>query len=384
MDRRLIKKVRVENLEPNTRLTHDILSTKQTVLLRSGTILKQEFIDKLKSWGVRFIYTVSEQFKADRELADADLIVADFLAENKRALTEELGLAPVLGTAQVEALAATAESLYAKLLQTDSASLDAAFGVASELFRLLPPVEERLPVAALDTPVARYFIYHAISSSVLFAALLKSEGLAEEQVVVLTVGALLRDVGQLQLPAEILNKPGPLTPEEFGEVRKHPTMSATMLNQAGGLAENALMLVVQHHERWDGKGYPSGFENGEIVAEAQLLSVCDAYDAMCSNRPHAQCVSPYQALTTIISLSGRQFSQLAINRFIRKYGLYPVGTVIRLSDNTYSVVTQVNEGKPTYPVVQVVLDEKLQQVKDGPVIDLSSESRLFAVKVYSI
>jgi HD-GYP domain-containing protein (c-di-GMP phosphodiesterase class II) len=184
------------------------------------------------------------------------------------------------------------------------------------------------------------------------------------------------------LPERILEKPGPLTPAEFNEIRKHPMMSATILNRCGTLRDDTLMLVLQHHERWDGKGYPNGFEGNEILAESQLLSVCDAYDAMVTDRPFRESISPYQTTTNLISMSGRQFSQMSINRFITRYGLYPVGTFVKLSDNTYAMVSRINEGKPTHPEVRVVLNESLEEVIETPHVDLSKGQQLFIVKVF--
>ena len=143
-----------------------------------------------------------------------------------------------------------------------------------------------------------------------------------------------------------------------------------------------IMLVHQHHERWDGTGYPNGFQADEIVPEAQVLAICDAFCAMTAHRSYRKAISPYETVTKIISLSGKQFSQLAANRFINRFGLYPVGTFVKLSDNNYAIVTRINEGRPTHPVVKVIVNEKLEEVEDGMEHDLAKMQDLFIVKVY--
>jgi HD-GYP domain-containing protein (c-di-GMP phosphodiesterase class II) len=366
MDSNKIKKVRVESLEPNTRLTDDILSAKQTILLRSGTILKKEFIKKLSDWGIKHIYTYSDQFESEKEFADGAESVIEFLAENKQLFVERTHLYPLLDDKQLSEYAQATENAFTELLKKDMANLGPAFTIVEKLLNSLNPLKERILKITAEIPQAKYLMYHAVSSTMLFAAVLRDEGMAEERVTQLSVGALTRDVGQMLLPAAILDKPGQLTPGEFDEVKKHPSNSATILNRSATLKNDALMLVLQHHERWDGKGYPNGFEGNELLAETQLLSVCDAY----------------QATTNLISMSGKQFSQLSINRFITRFGLYPVGTFVKLSDNTYAIVTRINEGKPTHPEVRVILDDSMAEVADAPHIDLSKNQRIFIVKVY--
>jgi len=382
MEKQRLKRVRVENLEPNTRLTDDILSAKQTVLLRAGTILKRDFIAKLARWGIEHVYTHSDQFVAEREMDDTAEAVLDFFSANKGMFLQRAELQVVLEDKELETLVSTTEGLYGDMLAESRTSIQPAMEVVQNMLRDLPPLRERLFRVSSEVPEAKHIIQHAVTSTMLFTLVLRADGYEEPRIVKLAAGSLFRDLGMAMLPPSILTKKGALTKEEFAEVKKHPGTSATLLKKAEAVENETIMLVHQHHEHWDGTGYPNGFQADEIVPEAQVLAICDAFCAMTAHRSYRKAISPYETVTKIISLSGKQFSQLAANRFINRFGLYPVGTFVKLSDNNYAIVTRINEGRPTHPVVQVIADEKLEEVEDGMEHDLAKMQDLFIVKVY--
>jgi HD-GYP domain-containing protein (c-di-GMP phosphodiesterase class II) len=119
-------------------------------------------------------------------------------------------------------------------------------------------------------------------------------------------GSLLHDVGKLAVPAAVLAKPGPLTAAELAEVRRHPALGAVLVSSLPG-ARRALPSILHHHERWDGTGYPGGIAGEAIPAEARLVCIADAYDAMTSHRPYRATLSIRAALEELRVCSGTQF-----------------------------------------------------------------------------
>ncbi len=143
----------------------------------------------------------------------------------------------------------------------------------------------------------------------------KELGWGEEKLEALEFAAILHDIGKIEIREETLTKPGPLTPEEWQEMRLHPEVGARMIEAIPYLA-HAAPIILHHHERWDGSGYPHGLKGEEIPEEARLLAVVDTFDAMTSDRPYHPAHSPERAKGEILSLSGRQFDARMVEAFV--------------------------------------------------------------------
>jgi putative two-component system response regulator len=131
----------------------------------------------------------------------------------------------------------------------------------------------------------------------------------------LEFGAILHDIGQVRVPEAILLKAGPLTEEEWVKMRKHPLEGARMIEGISYLAP-AIPIVLHHHERWDGQGYPHGLQGEEIPAEARLLSVADTFDAMTSDRPYRKALDMETAKVEIVKHSNEQFDPNMVEAFL--------------------------------------------------------------------
>jgi HD-GYP domain-containing protein (c-di-GMP phosphodiesterase class II) len=144
--------------------------------------------------------------------------------------------------------------------------------------------------------------------------------MSAEQISRVGLAALLHDLGKLALPSEILLKPDRLSAEEWVVIHHHPEIGAQMLSRAGGALAELSRIVVAHHERWDGGGYPSGLAHDAILLEARLLSVVDAFDAMTLPRVYRQPLACEEARTELKRCSGRQFDPLEVQAFLQVLG----------------------------------------------------------------
>lgn len=129
------------------------------------------------------------------------------------------------------------------------------------------------------------------------------------------LAALVRDAGKQLLPQDIVDKPGPLTEPEWEEIRRHPELGAGMLG--GAAFDDVRGWIVHHHERWDGKGYPSGLAGREIPLEARVLAVVDAYEGLTSDRPYRSALAPRAAGQQILAAAGTQFDAAVVAAFNR-------------------------------------------------------------------
>jgi HD-GYP domain-containing protein (c-di-GMP phosphodiesterase class II) len=157
---------------------------------------------------------------------------------------------------------------------------------------------------------------HCERVSKLTAHLARSMGVAERQLVDIERGALLHDVGKIGVPDAVLQKPAALNEMEWEAIRKHPLLAGVMISKVGFL-EGTTPILLYHHERFDGSGYPFGLAGDRIPLEARIFSVVDAYDAITSHRPYRSARSHEEAMTEIAHHSGTQFDPAVVGSFQR-------------------------------------------------------------------
>jgi HD-GYP domain-containing protein (c-di-GMP phosphodiesterase class II) len=138
----------------------------------------------------------------------------------------------------------------------------------------------------------------------------------EDELHLIRLGALLHDIGKIGIPDAILHKRGPLTEEEWSIMRSHPVIGRLILQQVGGIFEYLAAIIVAHHERWDGKGYPFGLAGEDIPMNARILSVVDSYDAMTSVRPYRKPISASEARAELKRCAGSQFDPAVVEAFL--------------------------------------------------------------------
>jgi putative nucleotidyltransferase with HDIG domain len=189
-------------------------------------------------------------------------------------------------------------------------------GIVLGTTRLAEKLEEQhvATVAALAAALEAKDAYtagHAHTIADFAVAVGEELGLGARQLRAVRMGALLHDVGKIGIPESILNKPGPLTDEEFTVMKQHTVIGADIIAGIPGMAE-VVGLVRSSHERWDGRGYPDGLAGREIPLGACVIAVCDAYHAMTEDRVYRKALSVEAALTELRRCSGTQFMPAAV------------------------------------------------------------------------
>lgn len=157
---------------------------------------------------------------------------------------------------------------------------------------------------------------HSVRVTELTLRLARQIGLSEEELVYIRWGALLHDIGKMGVPDHILLKPGPLTPEEWSVMQKHPTLAYDMLSMIGFLLP-ALDIPRYHHEKWDGSGYPCGLKGEQIPLSARLFAIVDVWDALCNDRPYRAAWTADKARAYIQEQAGTHFDPQVVDIFLR-------------------------------------------------------------------
>jgi HD-GYP domain-containing protein (c-di-GMP phosphodiesterase class II) len=177
-------------------------------------------------------------------------------------------------------------------------------------------------------------------------------GLGADDLQNLGMAALLMNVGYLRLPAGLLEAPRALTPEEIDALHDHPRRSLEIL-AASGLERDSFLAIAQHHERWDGSGYPAHRRGGDITLPARILAIADTYVALRSRRPHRDAMRPHEAIEYIIAYAGDLFDPGLVQILVRQLPHYPTGVAVVLNSGESGVVSNPNAGHVARPVVRV-------------------------------
>lgn len=210
-----------------------------------------------------------------------------------------------------------------------------------------------------------YTFHHCVNVSILSIALGEAVGMPKAILDSLGVGAILHDIGKIDTYESIIKKPGPLNEEEWKEVRKHPAKGAEILKKMDGISELSIRIVLEHHLKYNGEGYPDVEGVNSQSEPAMCVSISDSYDALTTLRPYRIPYNPGVALETMRGVSGKDFEPHLFERFEEVLGIYPPGTMVRLNTNEIAVVTAPNSKDPTHPEVRLVFDRLGRKVEGG-------------------
>lgn len=194
-----------------------------------------------------------------------------------------------------------------------------------------------------------YTYMHSVAVCALMIALARQLGLDDRQTEAAGMAGLLHDVGKAKIPKEVLDKPGKLTEQEFAIMREHPAQGYDILREMRNLPPEALDVVLHHHEKINGTGYPHGLKGEEISLYAKMGAVCDVYDAITSNRPYKNGWDPAESLHKMAEWAGGHFDQRVFQAFVKSVGIYPIGSLLRLNANS--------PGTPSGVMLGIVIDQ---------------------------
>jgi cyclic di-GMP phosphodiesterase len=216
---------------------------------------------------------------------------------------------------------------------------------------------------------------------IIFARFLQ---LAREELDLLGLLGLLQDIGKTRLPAELLERKGPLSAEEYALVKRHVEYSSEILAATPGLPAKLPELALLHHERQDGTGYPRGLKGDQIGLYGSMAAIADTYDALTAVRPYAEVLSPSSALSYLYKERGTGFHPDLVEQFIQCVGAFPVGSVVELNSGEVGIVITQNLVRRLKPRVMVVLDAKGNPMHPHKILDLDKDPKAFPDEVYRI
>lgn len=217
-----------------------------------------------------------------------------------------------------------------------------------------------------------YTFKHSVDVAAAGIILGKYLGLGEESLRDIGTAGVLHDIGKIRIPNEILNKNGRLTDEEFTVIKNHPVYGYQLLVDNKEISEPIRRAVLYHHEHFDGSGYPSKLKGNQIPLYARILTVVDVFDALVTERPYHKAYSVGNTLELMYTMTA-QFDIGIFQAFLKSLVVYPIGSMVELSNGVKVQVIKSNKGYPLRPVVK--------DIKTGEVLDLANDSNCLSLMI---
>ena len=214
---------------------------------------------------------------------------------------------------------------------------------------------------------------HALNVAVISLLLGQSFGISPAEMIDLGVGALLHDIGKLDLPERVRHRNEQASAAETRAYRQHVAHGVAQ-GRRMGLTPNALLVIAQHHEHADGSGFPSGVSSDRMSIPARIVALVDRYDNLCNPHVPAWALTPHEALSLLFTQGRTRYDTTLLNGFIRMMGVYPPGSTVQLTDDRHALVMAVNASRPLKP--RVLVHDRDVPASEALLLDLQTSPTL--------
>ena len=214
---------------------------------------------------------------------------------------------------------------------------------------------------------------HSLNVAVLSLMLARELGMNRDELVSLGLGALMHDIGKMDVPPKVLMKEEALTGEENALLKEHVGFGVKSAARIG-LSPDVLAVIAQHHEHIDGSGYPRGLTGDNMSLMAKIVAIANTYDNLCNPKNPARGMTPHEALALMYAQLRNRFEGAALNTFIRCLGVYPPGTIVVLNNDAFGLVVSVNSSRPLKP--EVVLYDRSIPKDEAIILSLENEPQI--------
>lgn len=355
----------VDRLVPGERLARPIYDGKGRILVGTGVPLTQQMIRRLKDLGVYALYV------QDPRTDDAEVQEAVSPETRMRAVAAVRDLLEHLRDPRKSIRRFACRRLGRNVRTVVDELVD-------EVLRNRGVFQQVINIYTADG----FLYHHSVNVTILAIALGLECGLEKDRLRELGMGTLLHDVGKLRIPAEVLNKPAALTPEEYELVKRHTVYGFELLRTLDSVSLQSAYVALQHHERIDGSGYPQGLTGDQMHPYSRIAAVADVYDALTAHRIYRPGFLPHEALEHVMAGSGSHYDAGLVELFVRQIAVYPVGQTVRLSTGEVGIVTAVPVGYPQRPKVRILYDPEGRELSVPFERDLLEELSVVVTDVY--
>lgn len=317
-------------------LARNLYTKEQNLLLSQGQAIRDSYITKIRSHGYSGVF-ICDEFSNDIEIESI--------------ISEQLRMSAVSAVKDLFMTSSTGDDVATGKI------LDATKKIVNDLIDEIL-FNRDVVVNMVDLKIFDdYTFYHSVNVAVLSILIGISLNFPRSYLYSLGLAALLHDIGKIFVDQNILRKDGPLDKSEFVHIKKHTTVGYEYLVNHYDIPSKSYLGALQHHERYDGTGYPRALEGDNISEIGRIIAIADVYDALTSDRPYRKALLPSEAMEYIMGGAGTMFDPQLVTKFTHKVAAYPLGTIVILSNGLRGIVVKNHEDCCTRPRIRVISDD---------------------------
>jgi HD-GYP domain-containing protein (c-di-GMP phosphodiesterase class II) len=384
-----MNKIPVSSLKEGQKYTHPLLLEDDSLFIPENIVVREKDLSLLRSLEIDNVYTTGSLVGADNDkpkVEDAPKII-DVVSRDEN----EIEYLRLLEQSNAEAskklvhLITQLDLIFESIKFNRISSLRALWQITATLLSIIKSDKRGVVSFILGNSIEGFNMSKNSINVAILSALISTEmGYPAQKVPEVVAGAILHDVGMLRIPDKILNKEAALTQDEAQIIASHPVGSFKIIYKELLFPKSVGVIALQHHERWDGSGYPQRLAGELIDKGALMVSVADAFEAMVSKKAYRNSLTGYQAMKNLVSENSMRFSPDTLKTFIKIMGIYPIGSCVQLNDGNIAKIIEVNSDIPLRPVVQIIKDADGKEIKGGTLIDLLQNKKLYITKAVDL
>lgn len=383
-----MKKITVEDLKPGMVYDKPIFVDSNNMLITANSPIKEADIKKLMTWGITEVETSGvlvkrvepapepAETKEPDKTTDTDTdterkILSEYndLLKKRKALIEVHNRARNAADAAYRAIRSN-NVFDTRDLEESVQNIVKLLKENSNIFLFLYGLDEGKD----------YTLTHSVN--VTFYSLIIGIALKYSPVKLndLGLGTLLIDAGMIKLPVYIIHKQSNLTDQEYNQIKTHPLLGYKALKDLGRIKESSAIISLQHHEQFDGKGYPRGLRGNDIDEFARIAAIADSYEAQISNRSYRKKVYFYHAMRNLLSSGVNRFDPVILRVFLSRMSVYPIGSIVELNDGSIGIIIGSVPEKPLRPMIKLIFTNDKVRVENTVILNLAADTSLYIVR----
>ena len=383
-----MRKIRVDELKPGMVFDKAVYIDMNNILVAPMVPLKKEDIDRLVKWGIEEVETAGVMIKQEEEPSSKRESLKDKVSKLTEMMEsgsedEEGVLFPGSIDDLFDELVSMIEDVFEKIRNGVGYDKEMIIDVIDRLIEKVKEDKNKALTVAAAEQEGKYIYALAASVSILAVVTGISLEYGKHRLIPLGVGALLHDIGMVRIPSYIIEKKGTLSDDEYNRIKTHPIYGYRIITKELELTNEIATIALQHHEAYDGTGYPRKSKGEGISEFAKIVSICDVYAAMTRKRSYRDEHLSYNDMKNVLSVSNRMFDPNIVKAFLSNMALHPIGSIVQLKNNVIGMVVSANPELPLRPRIEVLVDEFGDRIKGEKFLDLQELADLYITKPLS-